>query len=227
MLRHLYGWDFLYCGSLSLKIPSLPCLLPPVFTLEFACKPELARAAIRVRECKNRGIQTNMSIFYFLPVVFWKSVLIFLNTTYFRKAYLSYFMKSYLSISTLKCTACPFSVFDDLNSLSPPSYHRLYDLATKLSCTHWDVTMVLFNLTSRPPKSQHYTTVVADVLMNVLNPRNHLLGAISNALVLSNFFIQLQLSLDILGGVGDANLDTARDSSGNDALQKSVGTAGT
>ena len=168
-----------------------------------------------------------MSVFYFLPVVFWKSVLIFLNTTYFRKAYLSYFMKSYLSISTLKCTACPFSVFDDLNSLSPPSYHRLYDLATKLSCTHWDVTMVLFNLTSRPPKSQHYTTVVADVLMNVLNPRNHLLGAISNALVLSNFFIQLQLSLDILGGVGDANLDTARDSSGNDALQKSVGTAGT
>ena len=87
--------------------------------------------------------------------------------------------------------------------------------------------MVLFNLTSRPPKSQHYTTVVADVLMNVLNPRNHLLGAISNALVLSNFFIQLQLSLDILGGVGDANLDTARDSSSNDALQKSVGTAGT
>ena len=59
------------------------------------------------------------------------------------------------------------------------------------------------------------------------SPKNHLFGAISNALVLSDFFIQLQLSLDILGGVGDANLDTARDSSGNDALQKSVGTAGT
>ena len=53
------------------------------------------------------SLKPNMSIFAFSPVVFWKSVFVFLNMTYFGKAYLSYFMKSYfmksyLSVSTTK-----------------------------------------------------------------------------------------------------------------------------
>ena len=43
-----------------------------------------------------------MSIFAILPVVFYKNLLVFLDQVVFNKIVLSYFIKSYLNVSTLK-----------------------------------------------------------------------------------------------------------------------------
>ena len=47
-----------------------------------------------------------------------------------------------------------------------------------------------------------------------------LLGAVGDPLVLAELLVQLQLGLDVLGGVGDADLDTTRDAARDDALQE-------
>jgi len=57
---------------------------------------------------------------------------------------------------------------------------------------------------------------------NIFQGCANLFCAIDDALVLSHFLVQLQLSLHVLRGVGDADLDAARDPSGNDALQEGV-----
>ena len=46
-----------------------------------------------------------------------------------------------------------------------------------------------------------------------------LLGTVPYALVLSHLLVQLQLSLYVLGGVGDADLNTTGDATGYDAFQ--------
>ena len=43
-----------------------------------------------------------MSVFVFLPVVFYKNVFVFLDLLVFCKNVLSYFKKLYVSVSTLK-----------------------------------------------------------------------------------------------------------------------------
>ena len=43
-----------------------------------------------------------MSVFAFLPVVLYKNVFLFLEQVVFYKNVLSYFMKSYLNVSTIK-----------------------------------------------------------------------------------------------------------------------------
>ena len=47
-------------------------------------------------------LKPNVSIITFLPVVFYKNVLIFSDLVIFSKNVLSYFMKSYENVSTLK-----------------------------------------------------------------------------------------------------------------------------
>jgi hypothetical protein len=47
----------------------------------------------------------------------------------------------------------------------------------------------------------------------------YLFSAICNALVLADLLVELQLRLDVLGGVGDANLDAAGDTSGDDSCE--------
>ena len=42
---------------------------------------------------------------------------------------------------------------------------------------------------------------------------------INRDVVHGNLFVELQLSLDVLGGVGDADLDAPGDSSSNDPFQ--------
>ena len=42
---------------------------------------------------------------------------------------------------------------------------------------------------------------------------------INRDVVHGNLFVELQLSLDVLGGVGDADLDAPGDPSGNDPFQ--------
>ena len=46
-----------------------------------------------------------------------------------------------------------------------------------------------------------------------------LLGTVPYALVLASLLVQLQLSLDILGRVGDADLNTTGDATGYDTFQ--------
>ena len=46
-----------------------------------------------------------------------------------------------------------------------------------------------------------------------------LLGTVPYSLVLASLLVQLQLSLDILGGVGDADLNTTGDTPSYDAFQ--------
>ena len=72
---------------------------------------------VGVAQVRDLSLSANTSIFAFLPVTFWKSVFIFLNTTYFWKAYLSYFMKLYLSESTTKYAYKNLSCFQPLNML--------------------------------------------------------------------------------------------------------------
>ena len=60
----------------------------------------------------------------------------------------------------------------------------------------------------------------------MLSLRRYLFSAVDDALVLSDLLIQLELGLDVLGRVGDADLDAAGDGSGNDALQEGVGPGG-
>ena len=43
-----------------------------------------------------------MDVFALWPVVFYKNILVFSNTRYFGKAYMSYVLLSYLSVSTTK-----------------------------------------------------------------------------------------------------------------------------
>ncbi len=49
-----------------------------------------------------------------------------------------------------------------------------------------------------------------------------LLGAVRDSLVAANLLVQLQLRLDILGRVGDADLDAAGDAASDDALKELV-----
>ena len=51
----------------------------------------------------------------------------------------------------------------------------------------------------------------------------YLLGTVGDTLVLADFFIQLQLSLDVLGRVGDAIFDSSRDAAGDDPFQEGIG----
>jgi hypothetical protein len=51
----------------------------------------------------------------------------------------------------------------------------------------------------------------------------YLFGAICDALVFSDLLVELQLRLDVLGGVGDADLDAAGDTSSDDSC-KLIGT---
>ena len=45
-----------------------------------------------------------------------------------------------------------------------------------------------------------------------------LLGTVRDTLVLPKLLVQLELGLDVLGGVGDADLDATGDASGYDAF---------
>ena len=49
---------------------------------------------------------------------------------------------------------------------------------------------------------------------------DRLLGAVGDAFVLADLLVKLQLGLDVLGGVGDADLDATRDAASNDAFQE-------
>ena len=49
-----------------------------------------------------RGLWASMSVFVFLPVVFYKNVFVFLDLLVFCKNVLSYFKKLYVSVSKLK-----------------------------------------------------------------------------------------------------------------------------
>ena len=44
----------------------------------------------------------SMSVFAFLPVVFYKNIFVFLGVVVFKKNVLSYFMKTYVNVSTPK-----------------------------------------------------------------------------------------------------------------------------